>query len=271
MNLALFATALVMTVVALAFATTPLIATPQRRSAGSVKLSLLGIIVVFGMGIALYGVIGQPELGNVRAEGPTSGMNAASSQESEKVGSVTSLLDGLETRLANNPDDAKGWLLLAKSYDHLGRSTDAKTAYEKAAALGITDAALAVRLENGVPATTSSGAEIRGHVSVAAAAADRVSPNDVVYIVAKTNNNPMPLAVLRRSAAELPFDFVLNDENSMVQGGGISSASTVTISARISRTGDALNTASELGAISAAIKPTDNDDLALVIDVTPES
>jgi cytochrome c-type biogenesis protein CcmH len=98
-----------------------------------------------------------------------------------------------------------------------------------------------------------------------------VSPDDVVYIIAKTNNNPMPLAVLRRSAAELPLDFVLNDENSMVQGGGISSADTVTISARVSRTGDALNTASELGATSAAIDPTDAGDLELVIDVVPES
>ena len=81
----------------------------------------------------------------------------------------------------------------------------------------------------------------------------------------------MPLAVLRRSAAELPFDFVLSDENSMVQGGGISSASTVTISARLSKTGDALNTAMELGAISTAIDPQDTGELALVIDVVPGS
>ena len=274
MNLALLATALLMTVVAMAFAATPLVVTPQRRNSGSVKLSLLAIIVVFGMGIALYGVIGQPELSNVRAESTASGMTSMSAQQAnagDKVGSVTSLLNGLEARLAENPDDAKGWLLLAQSYDHLGRSDDARPAYEKAAALGLTDAALEDRLRNEPSATELRTAEVRGRVSVAGGVAERVSPDDVVYIIAKTNNNPMPLAVLRRSAAELPLDFVLNDENSMVQGGGISSADTVTISARVSRTGDALNTASELGATSAAIDPTDAGDLELVIDVVPES
>jgi cytochrome c-type biogenesis protein CcmH len=96
-----------------------------------------------------------------------------------------------------------------------------------------------------------------------------VDPDDVVYVVAKTDNNPMPLAVLRRSAAELPFDFVLSDDNSMVQGGGISSANTVTVSARLSKTGDALNTATELGVSSAAIDPSDSGNLTLVIDVVP--
>ena len=226
------------------------------------------------MGVILYGVIGKPELSNIKATSTDTVASAQSTSQSEqsgKAGSVTSLLSGLEARLVENPDDAKGWLLLAKSYDHLGRNADARDAYDKAAALGMTDAALEARLDSATSSHSSTSAEIRGHVSVAKAVIGRIDPADTVYVVAKTNSNPMPLAVLRRSAAELPFDFVLSDENSMVQGGGISSASTVTISARLSKTGDALNTAMELGAISTAIDPQDTGELALVIDVVPGS
>lgn len=273
MNLTLFLTALLMTVIAMAFATQPLFVSVRRRHTGSAKLSLLGAIVVFGMGIALYGVIGKPELSNIQATSSdnVSGTRSPQSGQNDKAGSVTALLGGLEARLADNPDDAKGWLLLAKSYDHLGRNAEARDAYEKAAALGLTDADLEARLNETVSAGSSASAEIRGRVSVAQTVVDRVDPGDTVYVIAKTDANPMPLAVLRRSASELPFDFVLSDENSMVQGGGISSANTVTVSARLSKTGDALNTATELGVSSSAIDPRESGDLALVIDVVPGS
>jgi cytochrome c-type biogenesis protein CcmH len=71
---------------------------------------------------------------------------AATRAEDRKAASVTELLAGLERRLRENPDDAKGWLLLAKSYDHLGRRRDAAMAYEKAAALGLADNVLEARL-----------------------------------------------------------------------------------------------------------------------------
>ena len=274
MNLVLFVAALMMTVVAMGFVTKPLLVSYERRSSGSVKLSLLGVIVVFGMGVVLYGVIGKPELSYVMPPSSQSATNVQAIQPvpaNNKVGSVTSLLSGLEARLAENPDDAKGWLLLAQSYDLLGRSADAKDAYEKASALGMTNADLEARLNAGPVDANPPGAEIRGHVSLADAVSDRVAPEDTVYVVVKTDGNPMPLAVLRRSASELPFDFVLNDANSMVQGGGISSATTVTVSARLSSTGDALNMATELGASSHAIDPRENKNLALIIDVVPSS
>ena len=272
MNLTLFVAALLMTVVAMGFAVKPLLVSYERRSSGSAKLSLLAIIVVFGLGIGLYGVIGKPELSNVRpalAGTSTTMPTTRDSQGSDKAGSVTSLLSGLEARLAENPDDAKGWLLLAKSYDHLGSVADARNAYAKAVELGLTDAALEARLTEASGTTDSATAEIRGRISLGETVADRVGPDDVVYVVAKTDNNPMPLAVLRRSASELPFDFVLSDANSMVQGGGISSAATVTVSARLSKTGDALNTATELGAIAQSVDPGNPEDLTLVIDVVP--
>jgi cytochrome c-type biogenesis protein CcmH len=59
-----------------------------------------------------------------------------------KAAPVSQLLIGLEEKLARNPDDAGGWLLLAQSYRHLGQPESARRAYEKASQLGKTDAAL---------------------------------------------------------------------------------------------------------------------------------
>jgi len=62
------------------------------------------------------------------------------------LGSVQSMVGGLEERLQQQPDDGKGWLLLAKSYRHMGRLEEARLAYGKADALGNGDATVAAQL-----------------------------------------------------------------------------------------------------------------------------
>jgi cytochrome c-type biogenesis protein CcmH len=63
-----------------------------------------------------------------------------------KAASVTSLVGGLEAKLAANPNDAKGWLLLAKSHDHLGDKRAAWAAYSRAKDLGMSDASFEIEL-----------------------------------------------------------------------------------------------------------------------------
>jgi cytochrome c-type biogenesis protein CcmH/NrfG len=53
------------------------------------------------------------------------------------------MVEGLAKRLESNPEDGASWLLLAKSYKHLGLVPDAIAAYSRAAALGKTDTDLA--------------------------------------------------------------------------------------------------------------------------------
>lgn len=78
----------------------------------------------------------------------TSAMAAGEPSVSQdgKVPSVASMVAGLEQRLAKEPDDGKGWLLLAKSYQFLNRPDDARKAYAKADALGNADPVLAAQL-----------------------------------------------------------------------------------------------------------------------------
>jgi len=275
MNLIFFATILTMLLVALGFAATPLIMSYERQNAGFAKLPLLVVIVVIGLAIVLYAVLGRPGISGH----PSSGANgvvgqqpAAANAQKEKVASVDALLAGLEQRLQDQPDDGKGWLLLAKSYDHLGRDTDAAAAYEKAAALGVTDDTLQARLDGtsgtGEPAAASDEVEIRGRISIDPAVAADVAPGDVVFISAKSANNPMPLAVLRRSAAELPFEFVLSDANSMVKGSGLSGAGKLVVTAKISKSGDALKTPAGLQATSQPFEPQDAGFIELTIGST---
>lgn len=52
------------------------------------------------------------------------------------------MIKSLAARLEKDPNDGKGWIMLARSYATMGRFTDAVSAYEKAAALIQNDARL---------------------------------------------------------------------------------------------------------------------------------
>jgi cytochrome c-type biogenesis protein CcmH len=275
MNLLFFCIALTMILTALSFPATPLVLSYSKNNAGFAKFPLLAIIVVLSFAIALYAAIGRPGLESQTSAADTAGMPATQPQAAQprkKAASIETLLSGLEQRLHSNPDDGEDWLLLAKSYEHVGRYADALDAYTRAIALGVTDEALGARLgdsDESLPAGAT--AEILGRLSYSQSVAGRISPGDVVFITAKIPGNPMPLAVLRRSASELPFDFVLNDEASMVKGSGISSASEIIVTAKISKSGDALNTGANLQATAGPVDPGSAGYLELVISAATDA
>lgn len=67
-------------------------------------------------------------LGNPAALDPAAAQNAASVQAVQMVESLAAKLKANP----NNPDSAKGWAMLARSYKVLGRLDEAEQAYEKA-------------------------------------------------------------------------------------------------------------------------------------------
>lgn len=138
-----------MLLAAVAFAAAPLV----RRARCARKSRIHGLLIVAAAAplsaVALYAAIGRPDIAvnaAVSSESARTTAAAARRADNRKAASVTELLAGLERRLQEDPDDAKGWLLLAKSYDHLGRRADAASAYERAAGLGLADNALEARL-----------------------------------------------------------------------------------------------------------------------------
>jgi cytochrome c-type biogenesis protein CcmH len=55
---------------------------------------------------------------------------------------VEAMVHKLEDYLKNNPNDGKGWALMARTYRAMGKLTDAQTAFERAVALAPQDAQL---------------------------------------------------------------------------------------------------------------------------------
>jgi cytochrome c-type biogenesis protein CcmH len=240
MSMLFLAIVITMASLALVFVVLPLTSGHKSLQKAILPVACLMLLLVGGM----YSVLGTPSAArgvatnHVEKDSP-----AARSTEqtySQKVGSVASFVDGLAARLQENPDDADGWVLLARSYRHLGQSQKAARAYARAIALGKTDVASEAALVSANDKRERPG-EIRGRVSVAASAMNQVRPTDTVFVFAKApDGSTMPVAAIRRPADRLPFEFVLNDRSSLTDLAKLSSLEQVTVTARVSRSGQAL-------------------------------
>lgn len=233
---------LLMTVMALLFVLTPLARAKQRKTSAF----LVAAVPVFAT--LIYAAIGSP--GVTSATEHANMTRNADRDRSANVGSVASLTTGLEARLEQQPDDGEGWLLLAKSYFYLGRLDEAQHAYARAAALGNADDTVAQQ----VGADSTSTGSITGSVSLSAAAAKLVQPNDTVFIFARPPGQAgAPVAVVRETPATWPLEFRLTDAQSMTAGVRLSDYEQVVITARVSRRGDVDSALKELEAKSQPI------------------
>jgi len=124
---------------------------------------------------------------------------------------------------------------------------------------------------SGEPAPQKSEAKaaasaISGRVDVSAALASRVALSDTVFIYARAASGPrMPLAVLRIPAKELPRNFSLDDSMSMASGATLSSAPSIVVEARISKSGNAIPQSGDLFGRSGSVKPGTSG-IAITID-----
>ncbi len=249
----------VMAVVAFGFVASPLFRSNRRA------MLLVVAIAVPILAAGLYMQLGSPGAGETAHSTRLPPTQATRDSASSGVASVASMVEGLANRLRDNPDDGGSWLLLARSHKHLNRTAEASAAYEKAAALGQYDAELAM-LGSDTAEAPSFSAQIYGNVNLSANAPDIVRPDDTVVIFAKALHGPAaPLAVLQRSASELPIDFLLNDSQSMVAGLRLSDFEEVVVTARITRGGDATVALQGLQAHSSPIQVAENRHLNLTI------
>ena len=61
---------------------------------------------------------------------------AAEPAQTNSAPAIDSLIEPLRQKLRDNPDDMGNWVLLAQSYDYLGRRDEALDAFARARALG---------------------------------------------------------------------------------------------------------------------------------------
>ena len=83
--------------------------------------------------------------------------------------------------------------------------------------------------------------KIEVQVNLAPDLQNKVKANDTLFIYARaTTGSPMPLAILRKSASELPITVTLDDSMAMMPSKNLSSVQKVTVIARISSSGSAM-------------------------------
>lgn len=112
----------------------------------------------------------------------------------------------------------------------------------------------------------ADGSAITGTVKLAPALAKQVSPGDAVFIFARPAEGArMPLAIVRATAGDLPYTFRLDDSQAMSPNARLSSQSSVVVSARISKSGNAVPQPGDLFGHSKAIAPNASG-LSIVID-----
>lgn len=237
---------------------------PFRASHG--KLSVALVVLVPAVAAGFYGGLGTPDAATTddahQNRAPLQSAASSATATGKPIGSVASMLDGLKARLKKDPDDAGSWLLLAKSYRHLGQSREANDAYDKARALGKTDPAFEQTHVYSVPpeiiAPVDTGPALRGRISLSDAAAALVQPGDTVFIFAKESvEHRMPVVAVRKSASELPIDFVLTDRDAMMAGTLLAGYEQLVVTAKISRSGLATEVVEGLEIWSDPVSPLD--------------
>lgn len=102
--------------------------------------------------------------------------------------------------------------------------------------------------------------EINGIVSLDPSLVGKVAPTDTVFVFARAANGPkMPLAIVRKTVADLPLRFVLNDAMAMSPNLKLSQFDSVVVGARVSKQGDAMARPGDLQGLTEPMAPGSKD------------
>jgi len=95
---------------------------------------------------------------------------------------------------------------------------------------------------------------VRGTVTLSPELKKQVKPDDQVFVFARAAEGPpMPLAVMRAKAGDLPLTFALNDSMAMAQGLKVSAFTRIVVTARVSKSGNAKPAPGDLQGASAPV------------------
>ncbi len=200
----------------------------------------------------------------------------------------------LKRALAVDPTHQRGLWLLGISDFQLGRYADAVTTWtrllkllppDSGVARGVADQVrlaaqrghlqlsvaqarvLSAATAGTLAAAASSGPRITVHVSLAPALAQKLGNQTTLFVFArKPNGPPMPLAVARLPASDLPATVTLTNAMSMSPQLDLSSAQEVVIGARLSATGQALPQRGDLEGSSKPVRVEGHPSVDVVID-----
>ncbi|GHA02331.1 c-type cytochrome biogenesis protein CcmI [Arenicella chitinivorans] len=310
---------------------------PSQTGSNRGLIALLSVSIPLAA-FAVYMLIGTPDATQQTAQ-----------FERPEQAEIDALIEGIEQRLQESPDDLEGWTLISRTYLSLGRYREAHDAYLRVLALGgeqastyaaLADAtalmsngeitpeaaryverALELDADNqqalwlagvaslqqgnqsqarvywqkllqrldGMPeqqqelrdimaqslgtqesvtadVVTDNGPALTLRVSLDASLADSVSPNDLVFVIARAQNGPpAPLAVKRLRVSDLPLELTLSDADAMLEQLKLSKFANVVVRARISKSGQPIASSGDLQSGEQAVQTTHAERIDLTI------
>ena len=112
----------------------------------------------------------------------------------------------------------------------------------------------------------SSSGTISGTVTLSPSLTSKVRPDDSVFVFARpADGSRMPVAVVRARVGELPLRFTLDDSRAMAPTAKISGLQDVIVTARVSRSGNAIPASGDLQSSADKVK-VGSQGIAVVID-----
>ncbi len=162
------------------FVAWPLYRRPQRSS----PLVAVAVVTVVALSAGMYAYTGSPNV----------------SSSSETLPDVEGMVASLALRLAENPDDLKGWKMLGRSYLTLQDFSGAVDAYEHAVALESSQNAQTL-VDLGEAILASGNSRIEGRTSALFESALALEPNNPTALfyggIGALNRDDMKLAADR--------------------------------------------------------------------------
>jgi len=109
---------------------------PVAAAAGAKGVSKWTVTLLLGVALPLFAISIYLNVGDPGAMAPaTSAASDAKAGNTPPAQSVAPMVEQLAARLKKNPNDARGWHTLARSYGATGRFRESAEAYAKVAAL----------------------------------------------------------------------------------------------------------------------------------------
>lgn len=119
----------------------------------------------------------------------------------------------------------------------------------------------------GGAAQPAMAAQVSGKVSLAGDLASRTAPDDTLFIFARAAEGPpVPLAILRKQARDLPLEFTLDDTMAMNPAMKLSNFQEIIVGARISKSGMAMAQAGDLQGMSKKLRLDGKTPVTITID-----
>lgn len=161
-----------------------------------------------------------------------------------------------QAALANATPNSEFAQMARDNLAHIGAPLEGADAATRAAAIPPSAPAGAEASVRAAASPAPAGTAISGTVDLDPALRAQVADTDTVFVVAKAADGPrFPLAVLRKQVRDLPLQFTLDDSMGMMPGVKMSQFDKLVVTARISKTGNAIAAPGDLESPPQPVKP----------------